>query len=484
MGTVTIVGLGPGSLGFITLETWDKLKNAQRLLLRTQKHPTVAGLIEHGITFQSYDAIYDNKGSFDEVYTSIAQAVIEYAQSGENVVYAVPGSPLVAEKTVVLLRELGKKYGIEVQVLPGMSFMEILYARLSIDPIEGVTIIDSSDINELPNDLPTSLVVTQVYNKQIASDLKIALMDLYPDEYEIVLVKNLGLPDELIKTIPLYMLDRQGDIDHLTSVYVPYRKSDGKCFELESLIDIMAKLRSPGGCIWDIEQTHESLRRNLIEEVYEVVEAIDIKNAELLCEELGDLLLQIVFHARMAEETGDFSMQDVIDGINQKLIRRHPHVFGDINVRDAGEVVLNWDKIKQQEKAGERKNVLDGIPKDLPGLMRAQKLQQKAAKVGFDWDNISFVWDKIREEVAELKIAIEQGDNIAIEDEWGDYCFSLVNLARFLHIDAEVAINKVNGKFQQRFSYIENALRRSGKKWEEVSLTDMDRLWDEAKTLK
>ena len=483
MAEITIIGLGPGSLGFITLETWDKLVNTKNLMLRTQKHPTVAELKKRAIAFSSYDRVYEEKATFDEVYEFIAKDVIRKAKEEGAVVYAVPGSPLVAEKTVVLIRELAKDQEIKVNIIAGMSFMEVLYVRLGVDPIEGITVVDSADLETLPQNMPTAIVVTQVYNQQVASEAKLSLMESYPDDYLVTLVRNLGLPDEEIKRIPLYELDRQKEIDHLTSVYVPKMKNRQATFNLEPVIDVMAKLRSPGGCVWDIEQTHESLRRNLVEEVYEVLEAIDFKNSKLLCEELGDLLLQIVFHARMAEETGAFSMQDVIDGITEKLIRRHPHVFGDITVRDAGEVVLNWEAIKQQEKATERKSVLDGVPKDLPALMKAYKFQNKAAKVGFDWDNILFVWDKIREEIAELKEAIEKGNQEEIEEEFGDCLFSFVNLSRFLNIDAEIALNKTNSKFVRRFSFIEKSLKQKNKEWKNTSLEELDLLWDESKVL-
>ena len=205
----------------------------------------------------------------------------------------------------------------------------------------------------------------------------------------------------------------------------------------------------------------------VIAEVYEVLEAIDLQDSALLCEELGDLLLQIVFHARVAEESGEFSMQDVIDGVTEKLIRRHPHVFGEINVKDAGEVVLNWDKIKKAEKKGQRERILDGIPKDLPSLARASKLQGKAAKVGFDWTDIKFVWDKLAEEIIELRMAMSENDFQEVEAELGDVIFTIVNLARFLKVDAEVALNRTNNKFMERFSHVEDAVKNSGRKWNE-----------------
>ena len=210
--------------------------------------------------------------------------------------------------------------------------------------------------------------------------------------------------------------------------------------------------------------------------------AIDLEDKDLLCEELGDLLMQVVFHARMAEEAGLFSMQDVIDGITEKLIRRHPHVFGDINVKDADEVLTNWEAIKRAEKK-DRKSVLDGVPKDFPALMAAYKLQHKAAKVGFEWPDVDPVWDKLREEVEELEEATVDAAPERIEEELGDVLFTIVNLARFLKIDPEIALTAANRKFKRRFSYIENKVKEKQQKWEQLSLLDLDDLWQEAKML-
>ncbi|MEN6414851.1 MAG: nucleoside triphosphate pyrophosphohydrolase [Veillonellales bacterium] len=253
-------------------------------------------------------------------------------------------------------------------------------------------------------------------------------------------------------------------------------------FTLEPLVDVMTRLRSPGGCVWDREQNHSSLRRYIVEEVYEVLEAIDLKAGDKLCEELGDLLLQIVFHARVAEECGEFTMQDVVNEVTQKLIRRHPHVFGDITVRDAAEVLVNWEQIKKREKGNaDRKSVLDGISPGLPALMRAYKLQNKAAKVGFDWDDIEPVWGKIEEELRELKTAVQDKDKTAAEGELGDVLFSMANLARFLGLEPEVALNVTNNKFVSRFTYIEKQVQSQGLSWDKLSLADLDILWEQAK---
>ncbi|ORU00458.1 Nucleoside triphosphate pyrophosphohydrolase MazG [Anaerovibrio sp. JC8] len=478
MGSITVIGLGPGDFGLITMDSWERMQGAEHLYFRTEKHPTVPMIKERGVSFVSYDSFYEGAESFEALYEAIARDLVKKAAS-EDLVYAVPGSPMVAEKTVVLLREYCREAGIELDIQPGMSFVEVLYSKLGIDPIEGMTIIDAEDFDQLPVDMPTGLVITQVYNDRIASDTKLSLMEVFPDEYPITYIHKLGMPDESIRTIELFELDRQPDIDYLTSLYVPpfKRKSE---FDITPLKDIVHTLRSPGGCPWDIAQTHESIRTNLIEETYEVIEAIDLQDPHLMCEELGDLLLQVVFHARMAEETGDFSMQQVIDEATEKLVRRHPHIFGDVQAADAGAAVLAWESIKKKEKK-ERQSVLDGVPKGLPALMSAQKLQHKAAKVGFDWDEIAPVWDKIKEEVDELKEAQAEGNPQHIEEELGDVLFTVVNLARFLKVDAELALMNTNRKFTERFHFVENKVKESGKNWSDFTLNELDELWNMAK---
>lgn len=257
---------------------------------------------------------------------------------------------------------------------------------------------------------------------------------------------------------------------------------------LERLLELMVKLRSEDGCPWDREQTHQSLRPYVVEETYEVLEAIDSQSSDKLCEELGDLLLQVVFHAQLAAEAGQFTMRDVIRGINEKLIRRHPHVFGDVIVNGVSGVLDNWEKIKKVEKGDERRSALDGIPKDLPGLQRAEKLQNKAAKVGFDWGNLEGPLEKVKEEFAEFEAVLQGGipePNTdawdRLEDEFGDILFSLVNVGRFLKINSELALRRTISKFISRFEYMEQAAASQGKKLEDLTLEQMDELWQQAK---
>jgi tetrapyrrole methylase family protein/MazG family protein len=250
----------------------------------------------------------------------------------------------------------------------------------------------------------------------------------------------------------------------------------------EDLKNIMRRLRSPRGCPWDREQDHLSLRPYLIEETYEVLEAIDGQDPEKLREELGDLLLQIVFHAQVAEERGTFDIEDVIESITEKLKRRHPHVFGGKKVSDSRDVLSGWERIKQQETEGKKdSSILDGVPKELPALLKAHRVQEKVSRVGFDWDHIDEVFAKVEEEMAEFRAAYRRGEKDQVEEELGDVFFSLVNLARFLETSPEDALRRTIDKFIARFKYVESELGRRGLKPHEVDLEAMDTLWNEAK---
>jgi len=249
---------------------------------------------------------------------------------------------------------------------------------------------------------------------------------------------------------------------------------------MDQLLRIMARLRSPRGCPWDREQTHASIKQNLIEEAYEVVDAIESRDDAALCEELGDVLLQVVFHAQMAGEKRRFDFDDVAASISDKLVRRHPHVFGKGRLRTADQVLAQWHAIKEHERNG-RKSVLDGVPKHLPALMKAQEVQKKAARVGFDWKRSGDVLAKVEEELGELKRALRRGRGRAVREELGDLLFAVVNLARFRKLDAEDALNQAVKKFRRRFAQIEREVNRRGKKLEDCSLEELDAIWDRAK---
>ncbi|UFS68607.1 nucleoside triphosphate pyrophosphohydrolase [Geomonas sp. RF6] len=253
--------------------------------------------------------------------------------------------------------------------------------------------------------------------------------------------------------------------------------------KFDTLMDIMRKLRAPGGCPWDAEQTHDSLKRYLLEEAYEVIEAIDSGSVDHLKEELGDLLLQPVFHAAIAEESGSFTMDEVLEAINEKLIRRHPHVFGEETIRTSEEQLVNWEKIKKKEKGEERKSALSGVPQQLPALMQAQKITEKAARVGFDWEHTDQVFAKVMEELHEFEEAMLAGDQEEMESELGDLLFAIVNLGRFLSINPEEALRKTIQRFTRRFTHIEETLHARGSAMQSATLEEMEELWQEAKSL-
>jgi len=263
-------------------------------------------------------------------------------------------------------------------------------------------------------------------------------------------------------------------------------KTTNDRYSLAPLVEIMRKLRGEGGCPWDRKQTHESLRTYVVEEAYEVVQAIDDRDDEELCEELGDLLLQVAFHSQIASESGRFDVGDVIRGIVEKLIRRHPHVFGDVEAKDSKTVLRNWERIKQRERAdeeGEPGSILDNIAGAMPALMRALKVQAKASRVGFDWPDVTGALEKVREEMDELEQARKAGDKARMAEEVGDVLFAFVNVARFLKVDPEIALGRAVDKFIARFKHIEMRAGEANRRIEDMTLDEMDSLWEEAKEL-
>lgn len=481
---IRIVGLGPGSKEAITIGTFQLLKNSENVFFRTEIHPNVEYLRELGVKFSTYDNKYENLDSFDMVYEEIAKDLIQRHKTLGDIVYAVPGHPMVAEKSVSILIELCKNENVDIEILPAISFVDAIMESLKIDPINGVKIIDAFDIQNQILDKRVGTIITQVYNKFIASEVKLRLMEYFNDNMEIYFIRAAGVRElESIRKIYLYELDRQEDIDHLTSIYIPKNLDSSK--DLYDLLEIMDVLRGEGGCPWDREQTHESLKRYLIEECYEVIEAIDEQDETKLIEELGDVLLQVVFHSQIGKEDGYFNIGDVIKGICIKLIERHPHVFGKVKVSGSDEVLSNWDEIKKKEKGLETyTDELKHVARSLPALIRSEKVQKKAAKVGFDWEDAAPALEKVIEECDEVKQVYKAQNREKIVEEVGDLIFSTVNVARLLDIDPEVALNYTIDKFINRFSYIEQQSLEMGKKITDMTLEEMDKLWEMSKNTK
>ncbi|MFD0717135.1 nucleoside triphosphate pyrophosphohydrolase [Paenibacillus sp. GCM10027626] len=497
---ITIVGLGSGEADQLTLGVWRLLQNASERYVRTANHPMMKLFAEHQLTYTSFDYIYEQMESFPDVYEAIAVSLMERAKASgqesapaaENqpVIYAVPGHPMVAERTVQLLRERCPQEGIELTVVGGESFLDQAFIRLGFDPIEGFQLLDGAELK--PSLLRPELhtVIGQVYDEFTASDVKLTLMERYPDEHPVVVGHALGVRgEEQIVTVPLFELDRTPGFGNLSLVWIPASQDETlRNRSFDRLHEIVEILRSPEGCPWDREQTHQSIRKNFIEETYEALEAIDEDDPDGMREEFGDVILQVMLHSQMEEELGSFSVYDVLQTLNEKLLFRHPHVFGDLGADNAQEALQNWEQMKKEEKQRkgidpDQQSLLDGIPPELPALMKAYKLQKKAAKVGFDWDEIGPVLDKVQEELHELREAIQSKDADEQAAELGDLLFATVNAARFINADPEEALARTNRKFKKRFSYIEQQLRIRGRSFDQTDLVEMDRYWEEAKRL-
>lgn len=481
---IKILGLGPGYKDSLTIGALEALKSCKKIFFRTEKHPTIEYIKSLGIKFDVYDSFYENYDNFDEVYSAISKDLIQKHKEHEDIIYGVPGHPLVAEKSVSMLIELCTEHNIEYKILPAVSFIEAIMEALKIDPIQGIKIVDAFEIKNTILHNNTGIIITQVYNKLIASEVKLALSEYYNDSEEIYFVRAAGVQDlESIRKIKLYELDRQEDIDYLTSLYIP--KGTKALKDFYDLVKIMDVLRGENGCPWDLEQDHKSLKRCLIEEAYEVIDAIEKEDENNLIEELGDLLLQVVFHSKIGKDEGYFNIYDVTEGICEKMINRHPHIFGKIKLDSSEEVLDNWESIKKKEKGySTYTEELEHISRSLPGLIRAEKVQKKAAKVGFDWEEIKPALDKVKEEYIEVLEVYNSKNREKIIDELGDLIFATVNVCRFLKVDPEEAVNHTTEKFIHRFRFIEKHVINTGNNLKDMSLEDLDKLWENAKNQK
>lgn len=481
---IEILGLGAGDLEQLPVGVYRKILKADRLFLRTKEHPVVSSLEKEGLTYVSFDAVYEKHDQFEAVYEEIVQTMLQEAIT-ESVIYAVPGHPLVAERTVQLLLEYGPEKGIHITIGGGQSFLDAIFASLKIDPVEGFQLLDGTALLASQLQLEQHMFISQVYDQFIASEVKLTLMEKLPDDYEVYIVTAAGSSQESIEKVALYELDRNVSVNNLTSVYVPPVKDEHILLKnFAKLREIIAILRSPEGCPWDKEQTHESLKRYLIEETYEVIEAINSDDIDHLVEELGDVLLQVMLHAQIGEDDGYFSIDDIIEGLSEKMIRRHPHVFGSRKADTAEQVVQNWQEIKQQEKGSQQPaSLLEGVSLAQPNLLRAYELQKKAAKVGFDWKEIQPALEKVKEELDEFVNELDGTEEglLLAKKEFGDLLFAFVNVARFLSIHPEEALFETNEKFIRRFQYVEEKVKNSGRPFAEHTLEQLDLYWDEAK---
>ena len=481
--TIKIVGLGPGDGRYITRQAWDVLSAAETIYLRTERHPAVADLPKQAKVY-SFDHIYESAENFEEVYKEITEKIVTFAREAavrsEFVVYAVPGDAWIGESSVSAIMDRASDEGIEVTTVAGISFIEPTLAAVAVDGLDGLQIFDAIDLTQFhypPISTDTPLLLGQIYDRLLASEVKLTLSVLYPDEHEVVLIHGAGTTDQIIERTPLYGIDRSSLSAHLTTLYVPALPYAST---LAALAETVAHLRGPDGCPWDQEQTRQSMRATLLEDASEVLQALDDEDVPAICEELGDMLYHLVMQSQISMEQDDFRLTDVIAGIDAKLKRRHPHVWGDWMVADSNEVIQNWEKIKAEERQGTkaRPSLLDNLPSAMPSVARAQKIQERVKRVGFDWPDVTGVVAKVAEEITEVNAASNMKE---YEHEVGDLIFAVVNWARWLGVDAESALRMANQRFERRFRVVEGLAEQRKSKLSSLDVDVLDEMWEEAK---
>ena len=457
-GRVVVVGLGPAGADHVLPVARAAIDASTVRFARTRRHPAVVDLEAEGIAFESFDAVYDAAPDLEHAYREIAGALVAAAAEHRELVYAVPGNPVVAERTVALLREAEARGEVALTLVPGLSFADLAWVRLGVDPMEGdARVVDGRAIDLV--ELAGPLLIAQVDNGFVLSDVKLALLEHLDPSTAVTVVQRLGLADERVSTVSLEELDR-GTVepDHLTSVFVD-AGATGAAREMVRLFQLAKRLRDPGGCPWDAEQDHHSLTRYLLEESYEVVEAVEALPTDgrpidpaayaALEDELGDLLYQVVFHALIAQESGAFSMADVARGIHDKLVRRHPHVFGDVVAAETADVMRNWEQIKKVEKG--TTSIVEGITPGLPSLLYTHKLFRKGASIGLDPGDLGEALDRIDVAVARLRAG---GDDL--EADLAQVLAASVVVARAGGVDAESALRGWAATYRRRFESMEH----------------------------
>ena len=450
----------------LTLEAVEAIEGADKVLLRTGRCGLRDHLVEKGVAFETLDALYERAEDFDELIRLTTQAVLDASREG-SVAYAVFDVRDVSVQALL-------KTGADVRVIAGPPAEEGLWAFA-----EGATDCwAASEWETWTLHADRNALIREVDTRELAAEVKLKLMDCYPEESEIYVRAG----DGGVEKTSLVELDRLPAYDHRLSVLVPAQRELTKLerYGFDELNRVIHILRSPGGCPWDRKQTHETLRTNLVEEAYEAVDAIDREDMDALYDELGDVLLQIVLHAEIAREHGDFTIGDVTTAITHKMIFRHQHVFGSAKADTADEVLDLWQKVKKAERHQKTQaEVLRSVTRSLPALMRAEKVQKRAADVGFDWENARAAFYKISEEAEELSRAVEDGGGV--EEEAGDLLFAVVNVLRLLKLDPEIALNRATDKFTARFAEMERLILADGKSLAEMTLADMDAYWDRVK---
>ena len=475
MDTIQIIGLGAGSTEDLTVRAYSALSEKIPAFARTDSHPIVNELRKN-MHIESFDDYFEEYETFDEIYEKMTLKLIEQAKQYGKINYCTAGSPYYGD---IVTKKLINEYKSQINtiIIDGMSFLDKCLKLSGYAEYNNIVVLDCLEADEFSFDVNSFNIITQVYDLEIASELKIKLMEIYPEDVNTFIIDVL---EENVKEIPLFMLDQEKNYGFSTYFCIlPIEISKNRVYNVNNLRRIVKLLRGPDGCPWDKKQTHHSIRQHVVEEAYEVVDAIDNDDIDNLVEELGDLLFQVVFHAELGSEEGYFNFNDVVTNLCKKMYFRHPHVFGEVKVDNAEEALITWENSKLKEKnLTTYTDNLKNVPKALSTLSRSYKIQKRAAEVGFDWPTSEGAILKIKEELLEF-IEEYNNDNIEnMEEEFGDLLFALVNFARFEKINPDIALNKTINKFIDRFEYIE---KNSTKDLKQMTLKEMDELWEKSK---
>ena len=479
---VVVVGLGPAGADMVLPAARAALERIPVRFARTERHRAYVELVADGLAMTSFDDCYRVGVDLDAVYTSIVDTLLDAAGTHGEIAYAVPGSPAVAEHTVVRLHESAASAGVDIEVVPGLSFADLAWARLGIDSFRGAHVVDARDLATSAAGLAGPLLIAQCDSRMVLSEVKLALLEGLPPETPVTVLARLGLPDEHVTSVALADLDRDVTPDHLTSLFVD-TGTIAVAGEFAALVALAERLRGPGGCPWDAEQTHHSLVRHLLEEAYEVAEAIETLPVDApggtqpvpagaydaLEDELGDLLFQVVIHSVLAREAGAFTVADVARGIHTKLVRRHPHVFGTVAVEGSDDVVRNWEQIKSAEKG--TGSLVSGIASNLPALLLVPKLFRKADSIGLDPSAGALV---------RARTTLESAG--AGADEFGVLLAAVVAMAWEQGVDPEAALREWARRYRDRFAAMEEAAAAQGIDLAFASGPTVAALWDTTET--
>ncbi len=477
MQQLTIVTLGTGGEMFLTRGVERALREAQCVVLRTERHPMADFLKNEGIAYEALDALYEACEDFDLFNHKAAQKVLALCKD-KPVCYAVSDASF---DTTVAAIQKEKPASAKVVVLPGVSHAERCLSMLD-NHADAMRLYTAESFLSARVSPQEDLLLLEVHSRECAGECKLKLLELMPEEMQITIITGNEQTGELKKKkIALYEMDRQKGYDHLTAVYVPaVPMLERTRFNMDDLMAVVARLRAPDGCPWDREQTHESLLPDLLEESYEYIQAVRDEDVDHMYDELGDVLLQIALHTQIAIEHGDFTIDDVTSAICYKMIERHTHVFGQVKADTAEDVLNNWEAFKREQRGIKtHAEAMDEVSMGLSSLLRAYKVQKKARKVGFDFDTALEALTKVHEEADEVRENIENGADP--EMELGDLFFAAVNVCRLCGKDPDIALTSSTNKFIKRFRNMENAIKSAGKSLEGLTLSEMDVYWNAGK---